>query len=1183
VKSSPDTNNNANLKHHNHMKQMINPTARMLGATLLGAVLLASEPAHAIEITQTVTQVLGQNWYATASWGDPAAVPTAGNNYTIPTGMTARTPDEELPVAFPGDLLTVETGGTLQIKNGNGSAFVNLVLAGGSLMHNTGFGNAVTLTNSGFAGTILVTAPSTIGDFGGAATKHIRLESTLSGSGDLTINMLAPNVLYLAGNNSGYTGNWFNTGGGIEIWSSSVNALGSGSVTIQQFDNPLTFNSTNNLVINNVIDGFGAVLKLNTNTVTLGGNNAFTGTNEVRAGVLKLGSATAISSASVIALTGGTLDATTIGGLNLNPAAAQNLILPGGGNITGNLTAESGTALNFNLTQSTNDILNVSGSLTLIGSPTLNLYLPGFKPSGTYRLINYTGTIQGGGTFNLIPPVDSTSTFVINTNTPGQVNLVITAFQRNLTWVGPDYWDTSTSLNWTNASSSIAELTTFATGDKVTLNDNGAPNVAFYSQVSPFTVVVNNTILPYVFSDFGSGGGVSTSELLTKAGASSLTLVSSNRFNGPIDIQAGTLSVGDGVSIGYLGTPTFITNNGVFQLNQPTGGITVGGRISGIGSVQVGGGATLTLTGSNSYTGLTTISNGSQLNYSGTNALGTADAGTRVLADGRLGVTATVGTISVAEPLFINGVGVAVGPGALYLAGVNNRLNYTGPVTIESDSRFRVIKSPVFMTFSNTVVGNNVNLWCTAGNAATETGATITFADALTLGASGSLTKDGPGVVNLNSPLNSWGSTVVSNGTLSANNLLDGGTVTVYGGAIGGSGTIVGPVNVMAGGSVAPGNAGIGTLTLNSSVSLAGAAVMQINRTNVQNADLLVAGNIPLGGTLTVVNVGPPLQLGDTFNLFDGNLTGAFTSLNLTTAFAAVNYAWDTSLLASQGIISVTTNSMPLLPLQITKLDKLPATLALTWNSFPSLFYTVQYSLNLSNWNTLLPNIPANAVTNTTTQILDVSATAPGLGVTVAKYEMGVEDAQIQNSTNMVLAGPLTRGPGISGTWFIAAQLGYPNSPCLQVSGIDGSTSLAAAFANQAWFTFELTVGTDVTDLDLTSLTFNGARGGGATPRGYGVYVTTPTTTDELVRGATDFTSQRATYTAQTIDLSKFPSLQNLTNSQVVTFKMVIYSPVAANSVEVDDIAVNANITPSPGGPPPYVGADRLFLRVKQQ
>ena len=93
--------------------------------------------------------------------------------------------------------------------------------------------------------------------------------------------------------------------------------------------------------------------------------------------------------------------------------------------------------------------------------------------------------------------------------------------------------------------------------------------------------------------------------------------------------------------------------------------------------------------------------------------------------------------------------------------------------------------------------------------------------------------------------------------------------------------------------------------------------------------------------------------------------------------------------------------------------------------------------------------------------------------------------------------------------------------------------------------------------------------------------MTTPTTTDELVQGSTAFATQRPTWALQNISLSGFASLQNLTAGQVVTFKIPIFAPAAANSVEIDDLTVIGNITPAPV--PPYVGADKLFLRIKQQ
>src|SRR5712675_1517435 len=104
-------------------------------------------------------------------------------------------------------------------------------------------------------------------------------------------------------------------------------------------------------------------MKQNTNTVTLGGNNTYAGSTIVSNGVLKLASSLAISNSAVITLAGSTLDASAIGGLVLSDTIFQTL--KGSGTVVGNLSATTGTTNGFNLTPATNDILNVTGSLTL--------------------------------------------------------------------------------------------------------------------------------------------------------------------------------------------------------------------------------------------------------------------------------------------------------------------------------------------------------------------------------------------------------------------------------------------------------------------------------------------------------------------------------------------------------------------------------------------------------------------------------------------------------------------------------------------------------------------------------------------------------------------------------------------------------------------------------------------------
>jgi autotransporter-associated beta strand protein len=1200
----PETRPNAALSQSNHIHSMTqftpqhqNPdaspsmktipktSALRCGVTLLGALLLAGASAPAADITQTVSQAAGTQWNTGLSWGTPAAVPTAGNNYISVSSFDVRTPDSQTASTFIGSQLQFPAGSRFILKNGGalaGLATANLVLNGGSITYNTANGTTI----AAVGGTLQVLANSTINSVAGAATRDIWLRSTISGSGNLTVAMINPtNALVLFGTNTAYSGNWTNTSGRIEIGNGALNPLGSGAVTFTAVGTGLTLNTTNDLTLNNVLQGPGSLVKSSSNTVTLGGNNSFTGSTVVSNGVLRLNSSSALTNAASIILAGGTVDARPIGGLVLN--AANNQSLNGRGTILSNLTVSAANTLNFNLTPTTNDILNVTGSLTLSGTPTNVLTLSGYKPGGTYRLINYTGTIQGGGSFVLVPPVGSSEIFQLDTNTPGQVNLIVTGISQNLAWVGDggaNNWDMNTSsLNWTNG----ASLTNFSIGDNVTFNDSSANGlVDIFAAVSPNNMTVSNSAQAYTFYSPENLVGIATVGTLTKTGNGDLIFNNpNNTFAGPIDIRAGVLSVGAGGGNGSLGAPLAITNNGVFRLNMSSGGITLASPISGSGAVEVtGGGGVLTLNGTNSYTGPTTIGDQCQLNISTSSALGSTGVGTVVQPGGRLGVAAFVGALTIPEPVTVSGGGVTAAPGALYVNSVNNDVTYSAPITIAADARFRVVNVNARMSFANTVLGTDVGLQCTAGNAATDTNTTMTFLNTFSIG-SGALTKDGQGIVAFNSANNTCGSVTINGGTVQANGILNGGSVTVNAnGTLGGAGTNLGPVSVQAGGSLAPGKSGLGTLTLNNTLALDAAAVtvMEINRTNAQNADLLVAPAIPFNGALTVVNTGPALQVGDTFHLFTGSLSGAFTATNLPSFGATPNYVWDTSLLASQGTIKVATNSLAFLPLVITHIGVNPTNIVLTWNSYPTLFYTLETSTNLlTGWSIAETDIPAPAGTNSMTHALSLTQPAVSTNVTLAQYQMGTTNAQIQDATTLMAAGSLFPASGVSLFNANATVLGYSSGPVLQVTANVLGADLATAVANQTWFTFTLTVGTNVTDLDLTSLSFNAARGGAAGPRGYGVYVTTPTTTDEAVQGATDVATARPTWSLQTINLSGLASLQNLTSGQVVTFKIPFYAPAAASSLEFDDITVKGNI--SPGLLPTYAGGDKLFLRVKQQ
>jgi autotransporter-associated beta strand protein len=472
-------------------------------------------------------------------------------------------------------------------------------------------------------------------------------------------------------------------------------------------------------------------------------------------------------------------------------------------------------------------------------------------------------------------------------------------------------------------------------------------------------MTVSNSSEQYIFD----GSAITTTGTLIKDGTNELDFTSSgNNFSGPIIIKSGILSIGVGGSSGNLGIGP-ITNNGVLQVNKSSGGAAFNAPISGSGSLNIigNGTASMAITATNSYTGGTTIGNGCQLTISTSSALGSG--GATILTGGRLAVqNVLVGLMTVTNPVVVSGNYVFPG-GALYVNTSGNNVTWSGPITIGTGNdgnvnQIRVVNVNTKMNFSNTVLGTNEMLECTAGNTTNDVTSVMTFSNTISLGSSGSLLVDGLAVVMLAGNNNVWGggttvglsgsSSFISSSTaiLLVNGKLNGGPLGVVNLAtLGGSGTILDPVTVD--GTLAPGNSGIGTLTVSNSVTFEpdGAAVMEINRTAGQNADLLSAASVTFNGMLTVTNVGNPLQAGDTFHLFSGAISGTFAVTNLPT-LSSTNLYWDTSLLNS-GTIKVASN--------------VPPTPTITSPSISGGNFTLQVASSQSGFNYVLQATPSLA------------------------------------------------------------------------------------------------------------------------------------------------------------------------------------------------------------------------------
>ena len=133
-------------------------------------------------------------------------------------------------------------------------------------------------------------------------------------------------------------------------------------------------------------------------------------------------------------------------------------------------------------------------------------------------------------------------------------------------------------------------------------------------------------------------------------------------------------------------------------------------------------------------------------------------------------------------------------------------------------------------------------------------------------------------------------------------------------------------------------------------------------------------------------------------------------------------------------------------------------------------------------------------------------------------------------------------------------SLGYAADPILVAAPTSGATSAAAAITNDSYLYFTITPITGKS-LSLSTLTFNIARGGAATPRGYDVRSSADSYAATL--GTAAVSSQRTTFTPVSIDLSG-AAFQNLTTA--TTFRIYLYSPATTNTLDLDAITVNGTV-----------------------
>ncbi|EJH0338949.1 autotransporter-associated beta strand repeat-containing protein [Salmonella enterica] len=647
-------------------------------------------------------------------------------------------------------------------------------------------------------------------------------DNAISGSGK--VEKSGDDALTLSGANT-YTGGTLISDG--TLVASNVEALGTGDVT----DNAVLELNTGG-DFDNAISGSGQVEKSGDGTLTLSGSNTYTGGTTINDGTLiatsvdALGSGDVTDNATLELNTGGTFDNAISGSGQVVKSGDKMLTLSGANSYSGGTLISDGTLVASNVESlGTGDVTN---------NATLELNTGG----------DFTNNIGGSG--QVVKSGDDALTLSgANSYTGGTLISDGTLVASNVEALGTGDVtnDATLELNtggtFDNAISGSGQVV--KSGDK-TLTLSGSNTYTGGSTINDGTLVASNVealgtgdVTNNATLELNTGGdftnNISGSGQVVKSGDETLTLSGSNTYTGGTTINDGTLVA---TSVEALGSGD-VTNDAVLALN--TGG-DFANNIGGTGSVVKSGDETLTLSGTNSYTGGTLISGGT-LVATNVEALGTGDVTNNATLELNTGGDFT-------NNISGNGQVVKSGDETLTLSGTNS---YTGGTTISG----------------GTLVATNVEALGSGDvtdDATLELNTGGTFDNAIS--GSGQVVKSGDKMLTLSGANSYSGGTLISDGTLVASNVEALGTGDVtnnatlelntggdFDNAISGSGQVV--------------KSGDKTLTLSGANSYTGGTTI--------SGGTLVASNVNALGSGDIDNYAS-LQL---------NASGQFVTANLTT------------------------------------------------------------------------------------------------------------------------------------------------------------------------------------------------------------------------------------------------------------------------------------------------------------
>ena len=772
--------------------------------------------------------------------------------------------------ALSGGPLTI-SGGTLDNTSGAAMALAgnpaqnwnaSFTFLGGNPL-NLGTG-AVTLSvtpTATVSGGTLTVGGSVSGNFGlslrGAGTLNLGSSNTYTGSTTVNSGVLqlgsslaiptgsaAGNVLFTNGAASAVldlNGNNATVNGLSQPTPSTsntvINSLSGGTATLTVGNNNTTSTFGGVLADNAGTGGVLALTKIGAGTLTLMGNESYTGATTISAGRLQLGTGVAGQDASIAASTGlansGTLTASNAGPTTLSVpiTGTGSLVMnsPGTLTLTGSNTIAALTL--------TNSGTITGGSIALASGATLINASPGQSTlasplSFTGASTNYWSNAGGSGTLNIAAPITDTVGHLYlhdgNYTMGSAGSITVSGF--------------ALVMSGSSASEAGGHTTNFLqTGGVISASRPSSPAATFYiSQAGTGSLTMtggsllvtsgtgsvgdNRTVATGTFTINGAGavasfagldlagtgagvatvnlqnGALQVNYLFTDGGASSTAYDIFNFSGGTLQpLNAGVASTGWGSATAAQNITLALSGSAATMSSTDSSGVgrTVPAYVTltGSGTLSTAGAGTIIMQGSNTgFTGVLNVAAGTvQIGAASTNALGNS-AGSVLVNGGVLDIngnnSANPGAVTLSSGGIVDSVGGGVlnaasytlqsGTASAVLGGATAPLNKTtsGLALLTAANTYG---GPTTVGAGTLALGQSGTLGNGSGNVTVSPGAVLDVSAWTPAGGYSfsniALTagRPGPAAIDIN------GSVSLSNGTLAVISPTASGSLTISG------------------------------------------------------------------------------------------------------------------------------------------------------------------------------------------------------------------------------------------------------------------------------------------------------------------------------------------------------------------------------------------------------------------